>query len=43
MAALARAVYRRALVAALAATTLGYVGLAAGAEPWDADSAVQQP
>ena len=42
MAVLARAVYRRALVAALAAAALGYVGRAASAEPWDDDPAVQQ-
>jgi hypothetical protein len=42
MTAIARAVYRTALAAALAMTALGYVGIAAGAQPWDDDPAVQE-
>jgi|SRR5688572_10666195 len=41
MAVLARAVYRRALIATFAAT-IGCTGFAARAEPWDDDPAVQQ-
>jgi Domain of unknown function (DUF4440) len=42
MAASARAVYRRALAAGLAMAALGYVGVAAAAQPWDDDPAVQE-
>ena len=42
MVAFARAVYRRALAAALAASAFAYGGAAAGAQPWDDDPAVQE-
>jgi hypothetical protein len=42
MVAFADAVYRRAILAALAVSTFGYGGLAASAVPWDDDPAVQE-